>query len=65
MIWLVSLLLCYALYSLAFDGAQHRAQGTVKFQLLSLASRGIGQQRQLLDPSLKLRGRFGHRRASG
>jgi hypothetical protein len=49
----------------AFDRVQHRAQSTKKFELLSLAFGAIRQQRQLVDPPLKLRGRFRHRRAGG
>ena len=49
----------------AFDGLQYRAQGAPKFELLSLALRGVRQQRQLVQRLLKLRGRFRHRRAGG
>ena len=49
----------------AFDGVQDRAQGTAKFELLSLAFGVVRQQRQLVQPLLKLRGRFRHRRAGG
>ncbi len=47
----------------AFDGSQHRAQGAVKFELLSLTFGVVRQQRQLIQSLLKLRGRFRHRRA--
>ena len=49
----------------AFDGSQDRAQGTAKFELLSLTFGVVRQQRQLVQPLLKLRGRFRHRRAGG
>ena len=49
----------------AFDGDQGGAQGTAKFQLPSLALDFVGQQRQLVQRLLKLRGRFRHRRAGG
>ena len=49
----------------AFDGLQHRAQGTQKLELLPLPFGVIRQQRQLVQPLLELRGRFRHRRAGG
>ena len=49
----------------AFDGLQDRAQGTPKFELLSLSFGGVGQQPQLVQRLLQLRGRLRHRRASG
>src|SRR6516225_780275 len=49
----------------ALDESQQRAQGTAKFELLSLASRGVWEQRQLVQPLLKLCRRFRHRRAGG
>src|SRR5215813_10792080 len=48
---------------LALDGSQYSAQGTPKFELLSLASETVRQQRELVQPLVKLRGRFRHRRA--
>src|ERR1700730_6661745 len=46
---------------MAFYGCQDRAQGAVKFELLSLTF-GVGrQQRQLVQTLLQLRGRFRHR----
>ena len=48
-----------------FDGVQDRAQGTAKFEFLSLAFGRVRQQRQLVQPLLKLRSRFRHRRAGG
>ena len=49
----------------AFDCDQGRAQGTAKFQLLSLALDFVGQQSQLVQRLLKLRRRFRHRRSGG
>src|ERR1700730_11636230 len=39
---------------LAFYGRQDRAQGTQKFELLSLTFGGVGQQRQLVQPLVEL-----------
>src|SRR5437660_8299047 len=47
----------------AFDRKQDRAQGTPKFELLSLAFEVVRQQRELVQPLVKLRGRFRQRRA--
>ena len=49
----------------AFDGEQGGAQGTAKFELLSLSIGAVRQQRQLLQCFLQLRGGFRHRRAGG
>ena len=49
----------------AFDGSQHRAQRTRKIRAPVAGVRGVWQQRQLVQPFLKLRGRFRHRRAGG
>ena len=46
-----------------FDSLRHRTQCAAKFELLALTFGIIRQQRQLVDPSLKLRRRFRHRRA--
>ena len=47
----------------AFDDIQHRAQSAGKLELLLPAFGDVGQQRQLVQPLLKLRSRFRHRRA--
>src|SRR6516164_11210486 len=47
----------------AFYGLQDRALGTPKFELLSLPCGVIRQQRQLVQPSVKLCSRFRHRRS--
>src|ERR1700738_1048193 len=49
----------------AFNSLQHRAQGTANFELLPLSYRCVRQQSQLVQPLVKLRGRFRHRRAGG
>ena len=49
----------------AFDDQQDGAQGTAKFELLSLTFPAVRQQRQLIQPSLQLPRRFRHRRAGG
>ena len=46
----------------SFDGQQDRAQGAVKFELLSLTFAAVRQQCQLVQGLLKLRSRFGQRR---
>src|ERR1700732_2651232 len=48
---------------LAFYGCQDRAQGTQKFELLSLTFGVVRQQRQLVQRLLELRGRLYQRRA--
>ena len=50
---------------IAFDGSQHRAQLTAKFEPLSPIFEVVRQQRQLVQPLFKLRGRFCRRRAGG
>ena len=45
--------------------ASRRTQGAAKFKLLLLTFAVVRQQRQLVQPLLKLRGRFRHRRAGG
>ena len=50
---------------LPFDGLQHRARGTPKFELLLQAFGGVRQQRQLVQPLVQLRHRFRHRRPGG
>ena len=47
----------------AFDDIQHRAQSAGKLELLLPAFADVRQQRQLVQPLLKLRSRFRHRRA--
>ena len=47
------------------DGHQGRAQAGAKFELLPLAIGGIGQQGQLVQPLLILRGRLRYRRTGG
>jgi hypothetical protein len=49
----------------AFNGIECRTQITAKFELLSLAFAIVRQQRQLVQPLLELRGRFGHGRTGG
>src|SRR6516164_4753153 len=46
-----------------FDDIQHRAQSAGKLELLLSAFGDVGQQCQLVQPLLKLRSRFRHRRA--
>jgi hypothetical protein len=49
--------------SVAFDDKQDRALRTSKLKLLSLSLEAVGQQSQLIQCLLQLRGRFRHRRA--
>ena len=49
----------------SFDGQQDRAQGAVKFELLSLTFGGFRQQCELVQPLVELRGRFRHSRVGG
>src|SRR5215467_6512017 len=46
-----------------FDDIQHRAQSAGKLELLLSAFGDVGQQCQLVQPLLKLRSHFRHRRA--
>src|SRR6516164_6417934 len=46
----------------SFNGMEHSAQGSAKVELLSLPFRGVGQQRQLVQPILQLGGRLRHSR---
>ena len=48
-----------------FHDHQGRAQAAQEFELLSPSFVGMGPQRQLVQPPLKLRGRFRHSRAGG
>ena len=48
---------------LPFNKPQRRTQRAAKFELLPLAFRVVGQQRQLVQPLLKLQSRFRDRRA--
>jgi hypothetical protein len=48
----------------AFNDIQHRAQSAGKLELLLPTLEGVGQQRQLVQPLLKLRSPFRHRRAA-
>jgi len=51
--------------AIAFDDLEHRRQATTKFEFLSLAIGVVWQQRQLIQPFLKLRGRLHHCKAGG
>src|SRR5262245_61484411 len=47
-----------------FDGLEYRAQGSAKFELLLQAFAALRHHRQLVQPLVKLRRRFCHRRAA-